>query len=195
MSAALTLPDSPAGEHPAVLVKRAALLVAMYESIGKSLAKMLTRQVQFVDTAASYKTPAAAFDGLGEAGRVHTLYDVEDKATCAVATDQVFATICGALLMRMTREVAEERIQKKGVDGLLYATGGEVINVVIGQWAKALAETLRNPRYCFPRDEPDDVKSLGEKDLLVVAAAALVEGHLTGRLELWIPDALAAKIR
>lgn len=195
MSAALTLPASPEGEHPNVLVKRAALIFAMFETLQKSLAKMLMRQVQFVDPVAAYKTPAGAFECLGEGGRVHTLYDVEDKAVCAVATDQVFATICGGLLMRMTREVAEERIQKKSVDGLLYATGGEIINVVIGQWAKALAQTLRNPGFCFPRDEPDDVKSLGAQEILIVAAAALVEGHLTGRLELWFPEALAAKIR
>lgn len=188
------LPEGPTPAPADVLARRATKLLAVLGDLQKGLRGILVRPFQFVDPVATYKTAQRALEDLGDGAQTNTLYDMADACSCAIAADQLFYAVTGGLLMRLQRAQVEERIRAGKVEGLLFASGAEIMNMIIGTLGRDLAAGLKDPTFCFPRDEANQLTDLPDEPLLVVAAAALVDGNLTGRLEMWLPDALVARL-
>lgn len=167
----------------------------LLESIEAGFQGMLGRTVTLPSATVFSKTAQGALAGLGTEAQYTTLFDQADQMCCSVASDASLTIWTAGILLMIPKPALQERVRKRDLSGLILDAAAEVTNVVTGKLAQALGPMIGDPDLAFLREERNSAACLPPGALVVASAKARIEPDTVGKMELWLPPALADRLR
>jgi hypothetical protein len=183
---------------PAVTASRTVKINGLFEALEKALTNLLFEaeaRIKLTHGSVHVLLSTVAFKESGTQPIFLTLFDERSFPVITLAADRSFYVTAAGAFMQLPKGELSAALNTSDVDENLLSAAREVLSIMICQLALALRTALGDTKLDFPRQEFNVTGKLPRAAMLILRAEAEINGAPSGQIQLWLPDALVAKLK